>query len=251
MGPGELHPHRGPDASLDPSTWDLQFTEDSVISSRREDSMISPRRGQTGAQGREPTLPAHPPMDPHVSLQSKLMTPELKKCLEEHIQKFKEHLIVVNVEDMAWTCKAYDQNEKVVVHLVCNECHSTQQGGKKGVMDKNSIKSCFNNMRNAHMTTAKHVKAIAKNKGQTIDNTEIARRVKALQQSAKQVLSDHLAIVESLNSSHSVGSDESVLFEIKGDTTVEDIDLSKYRVLCTVCGEHMTLGSKQDRGGII
>ncbi|CAM6094055.1 unnamed protein product [Calypogeia fissa] len=59
MGPGELHRHRGPDASSDPSTWDLQFTED---------SMISPRRGQTGAQGREPTLPADPPVDPHVSL---------------------------------------------------------------------------------------------------------------------------------------------------------------------------------------
>ncbi|CAM6127583.1 unnamed protein product [Calypogeia fissa] len=184
------------------------------------------------------------PIDPHVSLLSELMDPKLKAHLEDEIQKFKEHLVFLKIQGMDYTIKSFDKNGKVVVLVHCGECHTNTGGSKKDKMDKASIKSCFTNFRHHHMQSAKHMGAMAKNRGETVTSAEVKRQARAAQEHSKCVLDEHIAIVDEINSAQSQ-LNGSCPFEIRGDTLAEDVELSKFKVFCNVCFEHMILVPRQ------
>ncbi|CAM6101772.1 unnamed protein product [Calypogeia fissa] len=206
-----------------------------------EDSVLSPLRGEE-----EPNpLPDVGISDPHVSLRSELMDPKLRAHLEEEIRRFKDHLTFMNIKDMEWVVKSFDQKEKVVVLISCGECHSSMSCEKKGQLDKGSLKNCFNNFRNNHMGTAKHLGAMAKNRGESLTSAELKQKVKPAGENNKRVLGEHIAIVDDINSSQTASSIESAPFKILGDTSVESPKLSKYKIFCNVCCEHMVLVPRQ------
>lgn len=213
-----------------------------------EDSILC-RRGEQeqSMQVETPPEPQGRILDPHVLLLSELMAPKLKSDLELEIHKFKEHLALCQIEDMDWCVKSSDKNGAVVVGLWCGECQTNSNASIKGaVVDKTSIKTCFANFRNGHMPTSKHVNAMAKNRGERIDSTELKRRVQASSETAKQVLGEHVAIVDEINSSQSSESSAGTApFEILGQLDAENIELSKFKIFCNICCEHMILVPRQ------
>ena len=230
-------------------------------------SVVSPTRGLEPVESRRDPVLSHrtrqepvpaeaapPPqaeLDPHVSLLSEVMSSKLKAQLELEIQKFKEHLACCKLEHMDWCVKSYDKSGTVVVGIWCGECQSNSNASRKGaIVDKASIKTCFANFRNGHMVTSKHINSMAKNNGETLDSNELKRRVKAASETAKQVLDEHIGIVQQVNSSQSTESTGqstvgSAPFEILGQVDAENIELSKFKIFCNVCCEHMILVPRQ------
>ena len=193
----------------------------SGVGKSTQQEVTSPTRRQDSVQAGPISVTPEIEADVHVSLLSDLMSPKLIAYLEEQIRKFKEHLALCKLDDMDWCVKSYDKKGIACVGLWCGECQKTSFASKKGApVDNASIKTCFANFRNGHMPTSKHINAMAKNRGEILDSSELNRRVKATSETAKQILGEHVAIVEDMNSSQSSQSTQSTggsaLFEILG-----------------------------------
>ena len=147
------------------------------------------------------------------------------------------------MEDHAWHLKSWDHNGVGILKLYCGEC-SVDFGGRSGDHTKAMIHNLFNNFKNSHIMSERHIRAWCKNKGVWYKDhpmSEPSVKGKGLIMSPEdhnRAILEGLAIMEAANAEVGLSKEP---FKVLGDPIVQGLRSFYVKVKCNYCEEPLNL----------
>jgi hypothetical protein len=132
----------------------------------------------------------------------------------------KKELQNLDLDDILWNLRSWDENGVAVVKLHCGECKKAF-GGHSGDHSKLAIHNLMNNFKVSHVVSTLHAKAWCRHKGVSYDDHLQDKTGKAV----VLTIVDHKALVEEglsiLRSVNDTVSSDGAAFVLVGDADAE------------------------------